>query len=288
MTSDMTEEWRLPTRVRVSGGEVATGVFGDGPPIVLTHGTPAWSYLWRGVVPTLAETHTVHVWDLLGFGDSRLDDGVRPTIRLQARTLAELVDHWAVRDPVLVGHDIGGGITARAHLLEDVPARGLVFMDAAVIGPWNTPFTEHQQRYAEAYRTMPNDAFGDLIATRVRTATHAPMASTVLANYLRPWAGEAGQHRWVDQVEAVRHTDTLDAVARLGEIDVPTLVLWGEEDRWLPTDVADRLAAAIPGARRRFVSGGGHFLAEDRPNEVASVIAEFAKPSGDAAPPRGH
>jgi len=149
-------------------------------------------------------------------------------------------------------------------------------MDAAVIGPWNTPFTEHQQRYPEAYRTMPNDAFTDLIATRLRTATHNPMSPEVLAGYLRPWAGAGGPQRWVDQVEAVQHTDTAEAVSRLASVAVPTLVLWGEEDRWLPPTVADRLAAAIPGARRHRIAGGGHFLAEDRPHEVAQAIAAFA------------
>lgn len=276
MDMTTTEGWHLPDRVRLTDGEVAAGVVGDGPPVVLTHGTPAWSFLWRSVVPALAATHRVHVWDLLGFGDSSADPGVRPTIARQARALAELVEHWGVTDAVLVGHDIGGGITARAHLVEGVPARALVLMDAAVIGPWNTPFTEHQQRYPEAYRTMPNDAFTDLIATRLRTATHNPMSPEVLAGYLRPWAGAGGQQRWVDQVEAVQHTDTAEAVSRLASVAVPTLVLWGEEDRWLLPTVADRLAAAIPGARRHRIAGGGHFLAEDRPHEVAQAIAAFA------------
>ncbi|MBQ1124639.1 alpha/beta fold hydrolase [Streptomyces sp. B15] len=71
---DPYEEWQLPDRVRVEGGEVATGVFGHGPPVVLVHGTPAWSYLWRKDFPRLAEHCTVHVWDLLGFGDSRRPD----------------------------------------------------------------------------------------------------------------------------------------------------------------------------------------------------------------------
>ena len=98
----------------------------------------------------------------------------------------------------------------------------------------------------------------------------------VLAGYLRPWAGAGGQQRWVDQVEAVQHTDTAEAVSRLASVAVPTLVLWGEEDRWLPPTVADRLAAAIPGARRHRIAGGVHFLAEDRPHEVAQAIAAFA------------
>jgi pimeloyl-ACP methyl ester carboxylesterase len=267
--------WTLDQRIRVSGGEVAAGVFGQGPPVVLVHGTPASSYLWRGVVPLLAGAHTVHVWDLLGFGASRLDPSAEPSIARQARTLAELTEHWGLDEPSLVGHDIGGGIVTRAHLVERVPVRKLVLLDAAVLGPWNTPFTEHQQRYADAYRTMPADVFGDLVAARFRTATHRPMSEEVAGAYVAPWSGAAGQQRWIDQVTAVSFEDTREVVERLGEITVPTLVLWGDRDRWLDPAIADRLAAAIPGAVRATVPEAGHFAAEDAPHGVAQALLRF-------------
>lgn len=269
------ETWRLPDRVRVSGGEVATGVFGDGPPVVLVHGTPAWSYLWRHVVPVLARSHTVHVWDLLGFGDSRLDAEVAPSIARQARTLAELVEHWGLAAPSLVGHDIGGGTVLRAHLVDDVPVHRLALVDAAVLGPWNTPFTDHMQKHDDAYRSMPPHVFHDIIEARLRTATHQELPADVLREYLRPWAGVAGQQRWIDQVASVGYDDTREVVARLDRVTAPALVLWGERDGWLAPAVGDRLAAAIPGARRLTIADGGHFLPEDAPRAVADALVEF-------------
>jgi pimeloyl-ACP methyl ester carboxylesterase len=267
--------WKLYQRVPVAAGEVATGVFGEGPPIVLVHGTPASSYLWRNVVPTLARHHTVYVWDLLGFGESRIAPGAVPSIAQQAHTLGELVAHWGLTEPSLVGHDIGGGIVLRAHLIEQVPAASIVLLDAAVIGPWNTPFTEHQQRYADAYRTMPADVFADIITARLRTATYRPMADADTTAYLAPWAGAGGQMRWIDQVCAVSFKDTQDVVARLDRIIAPTLVLWGQEDQWLQHAVGDRLAAAIPGAQRATIPGAGHFLTEDQPQDTADALVDF-------------
>jgi pimeloyl-ACP methyl ester carboxylesterase len=267
--------WTLDQRIQVSGGEVAAGAFGQGPPVVLVHGTPASSYLWRGVVPLLARTYTVHVWDLLGFGESGLAPSAEPSIARQARTLAELVEHWGLDAPSLVGHDIGGGIATRAHLVEQVPVRRLVLLDAAVLGPWNTPFTEHQQRHADVYRTMPADIFGDLIAARLRTATHRPMSEEVAGAYAAPWSGAAGQHRWIDQVTAVSFEDTREVAERLGEITAPTLVLWGDQDQWLDLATADRLVAAIPGAVRLTVPEAGHFAAEDDPDGVARALLRF-------------
>lgn len=267
--------WSLPDRIRVSGGEVAAGTFGAGPPVVLVHGTPAWSYLWRRVVPTLARAHTVHVWDLLGFGDSRIDPDAEPSIAQQARTLAELCAHWNLDEPSLVGHDIGGSIVLRAHLVEDVPARHIALLDAAVLGPWNTPFTEHMQRHADVYRTMPPEAFADLIRPRMRSATHRPMPDEVAEAYLAPWAGPDGQQRWIDQVSSVSFLEAKVAVDRLDRITAPTLVLWGEQDTWLEPATADRLAAAIPGAVRRTIPAAGHFVAEDDPHATATTLAGF-------------
>lgn len=269
------EAWRLTERVRVSGGEVATGVFGEGPPVVLVHGTPAWSYLWREVVPLLVRKHTVHVWDLLGFGDSRSGPGIAPSIARQAQTLAELVAHWGIESPFLVGHDIGGGIVLRAHLIEGVPARRLALLDAAVLGPWNTPFTEHLYNHADAYRTMPPHIFADIIAPRMRTATHRAMPDEVADAYLAPWAGLEGQQRWMDQVTAVHFDDTRDVVDRFDQIIAPTLVLWGEHDTWLDSTTGDRLAAAIPGAQRKTITGAGHFVAEDNPHDTAQALLRF-------------
>ncbi|MFI0355821.1 alpha/beta fold hydrolase [Actinomadura sp. 9N407] len=267
--------WRLPERVDVPGGEVATGTFGEGPPVILVHGTPAWSYLWREVVPVLARRHTVHVWDMLGYGDSRLAEGAVPSIDLQARTLAGLIEHWGLARPSLVGHDIGGGVVLRAHLVHRVPVRGIALLDAAVLGRWNTPFTEHMRRYQEAYRTMPPHVFADIIAARLRTATHREMAAADAHAYLAPWAGAAGQGRWVDQVAGVTDDDTREVAARLGEIGVPALVLWGERDQWLDPATGDRLAAAIPGARRTRIAGAGHFLPEDAPRATADALSAF-------------
>ncbi|GAA1206304.1 alpha/beta fold hydrolase [Prauserella alba] len=62
---------------------------------------------------------------------------------------------------------------------------------------------------------------------------------------------------------------------RLGDITADTLVLWGEQDGWLAPSVGDRLAAAVPGARREDVPGAGHFAPEDEPHAVARSLARF-------------
>ena len=75
MRGNATEAWRLGERQGTSVGEVAYEVFGEGPPVVLVHGTPTRSYLWRNIVPALAEHRSVYVYDLLGYGESEKGKG---------------------------------------------------------------------------------------------------------------------------------------------------------------------------------------------------------------------
>lgn len=174
----------------------------------------------------------------------------------------------------MVGHDIGGGVVLRAHLIDGVPVRRLALLDAAVLGPWNTAFTEHMQQHRDAYRTMPSHVFADITAARMRTATHQPMTDEVVQGYLEPWAGPNGQQRWIDQVTSIDHEDMREVVARLDRIAAETMVLWGANDTWLAPATGRRLAAAIPGARMRTIPGAGHFLPEDCPEDTANALME--------------
>src|SRR2546421_11509568 len=114
----MAAEWRLSQAYDAAGGTVAYEVMGDGPPVVLVHGTPSWSYLWRNVADELAGRFTVHVSDLLGYGTSEQRDGQDVSIGAQTTILAELLELWGLEQPCIAGHDFGGAIALRLMLLE--------------------------------------------------------------------------------------------------------------------------------------------------------------------------
>jgi pimeloyl-ACP methyl ester carboxylesterase len=81
-----------------AGGAVAYEVVGDGPPVVLLHRTPSWSYLWRDVAGELAERFTVYVCDLLGYGTSE-KRGPDVSLAAQTRMLVELLELWELDEP---------------------------------------------------------------------------------------------------------------------------------------------------------------------------------------------
>ncbi len=151
----MPDGWNLRRRVRLPAGEIAYDVLGYGPPVILVHGTPSRSYVWRKVVSKLADHCTGYAGDLLGFGEAERREGLDVSIAAQARLLAELVETWGLEEPAIAGHDIGGGVALRAHLIEEVPFRRIALIDAVVLAPWITPTTRHVKTHLDVYATMP-------------------------------------------------------------------------------------------------------------------------------------
>lgn len=95
--ADVTGEWKLGEYYGSSGGRVAYDVLGSGEPIVLVHGTPSNSYLWRGVAGRLASSRKVYVYDLPGYGASEQREGQDVSIGAQTGVLVELLEHWGLR-----------------------------------------------------------------------------------------------------------------------------------------------------------------------------------------------
>src|SRR5262245_61009604 len=102
--------WQLSKTYHSGGGKVASEVAGHGFPVVLVHGTPSWSYLWRNVADELADRFSIYVCDLLGYGTSEKLDGQDVSIPAQTRMLAELLDLWELEQPCVAGHDFGAAI----------------------------------------------------------------------------------------------------------------------------------------------------------------------------------
>jgi pimeloyl-ACP methyl ester carboxylesterase len=272
---------RLGKRETTSAGEVAYEVFGEGPPVVLVHGTPMRSYLWRNLVPVLAEGRSVYAYDLLGYGESEKGEGQDVSIAAQARLLGELVGVWGLEEPAIAGHDIGGGIVLRAHLLEGVRFSRIAVLDAVALTPWLSEprsSTWHVREYAGAYEAMPDHLFGAFFSAYLEE-TNSNLSEEAFEAYLAPWRGEEGRRAFVRQALQFEEWHTGEIEPRLGSIEAPVLVAWGEEDGWLDPSQAPRLQEEIPGSRLKLIPRAGHFVQEDTPEEVAEVLVGFF--SGD-------
>lgn len=92
-------DWVLDNEFLTPGGTVRWNVFGTGDPIVLVHGTPYSSYLWRDIAPALSRHRTVYVFDHLGYGVSEKHEGQDLSLAAQAQNFTRLLDHWGCPVP---------------------------------------------------------------------------------------------------------------------------------------------------------------------------------------------
>jgi pimeloyl-ACP methyl ester carboxylesterase len=271
----MPEDWNVRKRITLSAGEIAYDVLGFGPPLLLVHGTPTNSYIWRNVALRLADRFSVYAFDLLGFGQSERRRDLDVSIPAQARLLAELVEILGLDTPSVAGHDIGGAVALRAHLLEGVTFGCIALIDSVALRPWITPTTRHIKGHLDTYQTMPNQTFEALIASHLRTATYRPMDQATLATYLDQWKGEMGQKLYLQKDAQLDENYTAEFEPLLPTITVPVRIIWGENDAWLPPATADRLHGLIPGSDLVLLPRTGHFAMEDSPQEVAAPLFDF-------------
>jgi pimeloyl-ACP methyl ester carboxylesterase len=265
----------LTRRAKTSLGEIAYEVLGDGPPVVLVHGTPSRAVVWRRVAPVLATGHRVYVFDLLGFGGSERHVEQDVGLAAHGRVLRELVAGWGLTRPAAVGHDIGGATVLRAHLLEGVPFSRIALIDAVVLRPWITPTTRQMQGEIARYEPLPSAELEGVIRAHLGTATAQPLAADAYSDIFGQWDGATGQALYLRNLACLDERDTDAFQPLLTTITAPVLVLWGEQDAWLPVETSERIAAVIPSARRVIVRRAGHFSMEDRPDVVAAELSAF-------------
>src|SRR5690348_4071559 len=133
----------LDRRYSFRGQSVAWGSIGEGPPLVLVHGTPFSSQVWRRIAPLLARRWRVLYFDLLGYGQSAMAEGQDVSLGIQDLLLAELFRHWELERPDMLCHDFGGATALRGHLLGGLPYASLMIFDAVALAPWGSPFVAH-------------------------------------------------------------------------------------------------------------------------------------------------
>ena len=268
------------------GGILRVHYLDEGPadeaPVLLVHGEPSWSYLYRHMVPILVNAgHRVVVPDLVGFG--RSDKPTRQTDYSYARHVAwlsELVfDHLDLRDATFFGQDWGGLLGLRLVAAEpDRFARVVIGNSGLPTG--HGPASEAFLRWQRFSQTTPVFPVGDLVGSACTTE----LSSAVVAAYDAPFpddtfkAGARIFPSFVPTNPDDPETAPNQAAWRVLEaFQKPFLCAFSDSDPVTAGGDAPFLAK-VPGARGRqhpTIVGAGHFLQEDAGPELAAVIRDF-------------
>lgn len=272
----------------IGNTRIAHGSHGDGDPVVLIHGTPSSSFIWRNILPSLVGTgFKVHVYDLLGYGLSERpwDPAVDTSVTGQVPVLEGLMAHWGLESAHIIAHDIGGAIAQRLGVFAPDRLRSLTMIDVVSFDSWPSRRTHEQmQAGLDALIKSPDDAhrahFRDWLFSTVENEDR--LAETSLDTFLDFISGPIGQGSLFQH--QVRHYDSkhtmeiADRYAELGKL--PVQLIWGADDAWQVTAWAHKLHAAIPGSELHLLERCGHFAMEDQPEEVSALLIDFLKRRG--------
>ncbi len=270
----MPTDWTLSRQFDHAGHAVAWDVIGDGSPVVLVHGTPFSSYVWRRIARELARDRRVYLFDLLGYGQSDKPDA-DVSLGVQNGLLAALLREWGLHRPCVVAHDFGGATALRAHLLDGCDYDRLLLIDPVAVRPWGSSFVQHVRDHEAAFAGVPDYLQRAILRAYIRGAAHRPMTDAELEPYLAPWLGPVGQPAFYRQIAQMdlRYTDAVQD--RYPEIRCPVRLLWGEADAWIPVERGHELAAMIPDCDFSTISGAGHLVQEDAPEAVVAAALRF-------------
>ncbi|WP_159943257.1 MULTISPECIES: alpha/beta fold hydrolase [unclassified Nocardiopsis] len=267
--------WTLDQTFEAPNGTVRWARLGEGDPLVLLHGTPFSSYVWRHVARALSTRYTVHVWDMPGYGASAKFEGQDVSLAAQQSAFTALLDHWELSRPAVVAHDFGGAVALRAAVLDKVAYARLALVDAVSVRPWGSDFFRLVNANADVFAALPPHLHEALVGAYVSSAAHTPLRADTLAALVEPWLGTEGQPAFYRQIAQADERHTAEVEDGYADLDLPVLVLWGEQDTWLPLDRGRTLAAAVPGARLRTLPGAGHLVQEDVPAELTAALVDF-------------
>jgi pimeloyl-ACP methyl ester carboxylesterase len=272
------EEVEKPGRtVRVDGVDLHYVDAGNGASLLLLHGLGGSTFGFRHLIPILSPRFRVLALDLKGFGYSERPPDGDYSLTAQVRLVKGFLDALNIEQAAVLGHSLGGAVAMR--LAVDFPERveRLILVSSA-----SDRETRRGVRGAALLRpflpivgafTLQNRWFRE---RSLRSGCYDPAYVTpeVMEGYLRP-SRIRGYLRSLGRLMVDRKNDRpLDPSA----IRQPTLIIWGESDRWLPPSRGWALQETLLDSRLVIVERAGHLVLEEQPEESARAISDFLRP----------
>lgn len=258
-------------RINISGATLFVHDVGQGSPILFVHGFPLDHMMWREQVAELSRDFRCVVPDLRGFGKSTVTDGT-VTMEQFADDLAELLDALAITEPVMLcGLSMGGYIAWQFARRHAVRLKGLILCDTRAV-PDSAEAAANRRKLADdVVRTGPElvanamlpKLFSDRETTR-RTELKDELRRVMLAIDPR---GIAAASRGM--------AERADARPWLPTINLPTLLLVGEQDVISTPAEMSEIATAMPQASFRVIPDAGHLAPLENPGPTNEAIRVF-------------
>ena len=257
------------------------------PALVLIHGFGGSTFGWRHVMAPLAASgwHVVAL-DLPGFGLAGKGWGQAYDHRSQAAFVLSVMDQLNISDAVIAGHSMGGNVVSWVAALAPERIRALALIDAAIVPPTATPGSAAVRALSlpplrRATRILIRSAFTEATFGELLGSAFA-VKSAATPETIRGYAAASQLEDWdLALLGIIRDAGANALPAPIGEIvdragtPIPTLILWGSEDSWVPITAGEVLHEALPAATYVVLPGLGHVPFEEAPAAFTTALQEW-------------
>lgn len=256
---------------------------GKGPPIVMIHGTPVWSFLYRNLIKILRKKYRCIAMDMIGFGLSDKPEGWSYKPRAHAANFEQLMEHLQLEDVTLLVHDFGAPIGFAYAIRHPEKVRSIVMLNS-----WTWSLSKHQSFSATSkYLVGP---LGKFLHSKLNVSAdrliqdlfedEEQLPEPIRQHYIKALGSPndrvsslacarelVGVTRWYDELWKERRKIQ----------DIPTLILWGERDKLIHIDALQCWKKFFHESYVIPFEEGGHFLQEESAEEIANYVSNFVQ-----------
>jgi pimeloyl-ACP methyl ester carboxylesterase len=266
--------------IEIDGMEVHYRDEGSGMPILLIHGTAASLHTWDDWTSELTKTHRVIRMDLPAFGLTGPNQSRDYSIKSYTSFINNFITEVKIDSFHLAGNSLGGNIAWNYALEHPKKVQKLVLVDASGLPtgkakPWifkmanipvlNTGFLYYTPKF--------------LIQKNIKEvyADDSKITAELLTRYHKMALREGNRQAFVDRAKLDFKQDSLTTIGQLKSLQNPTLIIWGEQDEWIPLACGKAMNENIPNSTLEVLKNSGHVPMEENPKESLELIQSFFK-----------
>lgn len=250
--------------------------------VIFLHGLGASNRTWDDLIPHLNLPNANFIlFDLIGAGFSSRPRSADYSMRANALVIESFIREYDLRDYALVGHSFGGGVSLLATLefLRNTAHRpsALVLLDAAAYET-KLPFFVDQLRIPLLSNILLAVTPSDFLARHTLEKLYfdkAKVTQEKVERYSFFMSIKGHNNALIETARQIVLKDFSRHVGQYKNITIPTLVLWGRQDKAVPLEDGKKLSKDIPAAKLVIIEDSGHNIQEEQPKDVARLINGF-------------
>lgn len=250
-----------------------------GKVLLFIHGFSASTYSWRLNMEPLAKNYKVYALDLKGFGYTAKPAESDYTLDAQAKLVADFMDTLRIKKATLIGNSMGGAISMKVALQFPDKVEKLVLVDSAgvsegivMFGVFGHNISTNSLSKTLNYLFMNEHTIKSIVKSLY--VQKNLKTDEVAEGYVKPFRTPGIEDAFAQMVKGFVEDD--DLPKRIPEINIPTLIVWGENDTIIPVTAAKKFNELIKGSKLIIYPEAGHMPMEEHPAEFNKAIAEFA------------